>query len=512
MDSLEAAYEIGADGIGEKQDLRMRAWYSANPAFIEGSETTPDGHDDIELAVVLDGAANKINGREEEVLHALRYMRVREGREDQDFVILNHDLALKGLRWIRKNIKAEDIHRSVIEAKTEIEKHSLKQNRSLIVSNAGSEPVDSVVTIKSKRAKEREELQRQRAEAQLEHEQQRQVEIDRLTQWQEEHPPGGTNYYMDMWEHLGTRVSTNGEVLIDDKSDSGNLVHAQVNYMARNPNELFQEFNDSDNLHRFFAENDVPILEKMYNHIVDSEKENWRTLSFDKPEDLKEIAPLWFSVFRDFSDEYKSSVDITPTTIDNNYAKKQAPPMQDEAYVMDYGTRLIYNSLIASAESHPEDFLELVHDVMKYAVDQQDEFVRKSALFAITGALSKSNIGNLLLLEAPIAMRLDHLSKLKSIDLILLFEDEGCVVPRPAPGTRKLMPHKLVKKYGTVEEIVASFRINPHTQGLSSKRGIKGKLREQVYIPLESEVKGGGLPGSLFLRVKDQKISLPEDA
>ena len=62
---------------------------------------------------------------------AVRFMRLSEEPEatGQGFVILNHELAVKGLKWIKKNVKNENIHRSAIDSRIVIEEEFTRQEK-----------------------------------------------------------------------------------------------------------------------------------------------------------------------------------------------------------------------------------------------------------------------------------------------------------------------------------------------------------------------------------------------
>jgi hypothetical protein len=490
-----------------------RAFYSSRPAFLDGAGELPDGQDDIEMAAVSHKTTQQTNGRDEEVLHALRYIRLQEDRVPAGEVtgVIDGELALKGLKWLRKNIKDENIHRSAVHAKTALGKEykaqdELEERQKAEDATENGKRIETEISPprKSRRAREREEQERQRQAQTEEHQEARKRELETYAAWREKNPYSGKPE-ADPYKALGTTVSPKGEIVIFEKEGFTGRLTAYLQELAEEPHKLFDELSEGVVEQDFLRENDMPITLALTQYAAEKSLKTWDELSYADSQEMLAMIPKWLSVFAGFPDEYKDGVRFTGISLDNLEAKAKDGAARIHAHVNDFGLKIIFKSMVRMAEEHPEEFLDTVYEILQQAVDTEDELTRRTILLALSGTVSQSYLARMSIMDAAIAPGLDRTQKLKAMDINLLMENEKCVVSESTKKPRKMIPKKFARQH-EARIMAAEYGIDMR------KKGWLMRLGQAATPPLVQAVRAGELPDSLYLKIKSQKESLPEDA
>lgn len=507
--------EMNEAGVPEillnAQDVpEARAFYSSNPAFLDGASQRSPDEDAIGMAVISEDSKRSINGRDQEVLHALRFMRVHEGREEgEGFVIVDHSLAAKGLRWIRKNTKNGDIHKSAVQSQIDLDRSVEAQKKANINDNEGFSDPEPRISIRSQK---REDEKRRKAELQAEHEATRQAEFELLAAWQEEHPPRGTNHFAQVMPKIKTIASSTGETIIVEDTGLKVKVAQLQDELIYNPDRIIDEIKDGEEMRAFLEEEGLSTLIQLFDHAGRESQNNWANLVHSNPEEFREIFGQWMNVLAGFSDEYKSLIrtelgkmrqphDIYPEIVAE---KGRTHPMAYEAGQQSYAEGFLVKSLVAIGNSEPEKFRDMIYDIVEASFEHEDRFVTETTLYLIAASLGYSESGNIVTLNTPIAKGLSETDKLKGVDLRLCLNDLGY---RPRTGKHSnRAPKKLHRKYSDVEFAAATLGLNPRDKDFDDKMY---ELSSEPYI---KAVKSGELPGSLYLKLKQQEADLPQDA
>lgn len=481
--------------------LESRAFYSSNPDFLDGASVVPQSHDDVEMAVISHAAGQSINGRDQEILHALRYMRVREGRsEGEGFLIVDHALVAKGLKWIRRNIKDKTMRQDIVKAKNDLVSHTQTAESP---AEDTAEPVSPSPPRISNKAKRREQQKKERLERQAEHDKARDEEIEQASEWATGNMKGSRKFFASL-ELLRSSYKPSGNVLVTAEEDLSEHLLPHIRNLLDDPRSIVAEIEDSMGFRAYLEENGLTIVSELHDYYGKKVGGLLNDKFYGSANETKDAYQVWISIFSGLSDEYKASLGYGDG---KRGIKLLGEDIGTDMVTHTYGINLLYNSIKNAGKADPEEFIDLVHSLTCQAYDSDDEFVKENFLHLMSAAMAKIHEVAAIIINAPIADGLSEESRLKAMDFILTLRTRPVYSYKPM-GYMQELPKKL-KKYDTTSS-------HALRAGIKGKKGSNPRLYEITAGPLMERIKAGELEGSLYQRIKatpeePTTESLPED-
>ncbi len=491
------ASPVEVDGAGLPEILKTpqsvpeaRAFYSGNPAFLDGADETPTSLgalDTIEFSVVADASSKNANGRQDGIVHALRYMRVLEEREPVDgidFIVLDHGLVIKGLKWIRKHVDDEDIHMSTLKA--------LKHVRP----EPESEPVDSLpqaevsIPPRSKNnqtEKKREEIKQEKLEAQKNHQAKRQSEIEELALWCGEEPPEITQRFFEHNELIETIVTPGGKIMSREKKELGPILKEYLSTLIYDPELLVKEVNEEAKVSDYLKNSDLKLLDGLYVEFNRIFAREYMELAYADADELEKGVLDWLPIFTSLSEEYKAKFGYDDPSKEPELLIEEKPASPDNR-AHSLGVHIIYASFKKLAETDPKVFIDTVHKITHMFFDTKDEFVKVNFMHLMSTLMEKSAWAGLALINAPIATELDDEHQLKAVDFIMSLRQMSAYNKQ----AYLFGFSKEFRKYDRARKLVRQY-------GLFKQKNQNASLYKITAGPLMERVENGELENSLFL-------------
>lgn len=503
MEPSQTSFEIGGNANGAELDPRMRAWYSGRPDFVEGAQAMPSHpEDDVDIALAKMELA--LDGRvpdgipTEELTAAVDFLKERTGKTNglSNGNVVDAELVMAGLCWIKENTDnpvGKNLRMTAIDARKTLQE---KQNTTDEMPVVATPPAESQPR-PSRRALKRAEQESQRQEALKRHLSEKQSEIDTFTEWRQEYPSAGRNFYEESVDLLETYVSPSGNLLIVETEEYRQNLTSYIRHIAENPAELFSDISNVNQVKEFLIGNKAPTLFELFKRAEESLEKAWTKSFYESADTLREVIPRWLSIFTNFSQVYKDSV-VFENYVANDNPEITDPVAKTESYINSYGITIMNRSLIKLAENNPDEFVDVVHDMALSAAKTEDEFTTKNTLYILAGVLALSTTARTLVFNAPIAEGLNRNQRMKAKDLHIAMDEVGCLPPREIRADSDV-PTPVRKKYYRTRKLAMELGLDPEDEN------DKEWIYQQFFDSLENDIKAGKFAESITQQIKRQK-------
>ena len=395
------------------------------------------------------------------------------------------------------------------ELPREVRKPAIELLQAIKEAKKPDKPVQEIISAKTPRIKKSTLLKQARKNELEEMEQlhrcDRQQEILALLEWRKDTSLNEDNSFVKMQSKVKTRLSSSGEIIVVEDTDLEESIVEYIDKLLENPSLFKEEGEAAELFEQYFATHKSPILHSVYEHIKAKNWEIWHT-SFYDPSILKEAFVNWGNVFRTFPTIYKANAVYTNSTLVPQHTKG-ALSLDSSTHF--YGLDALRRSLVNAAREKPDEFIDLVHEITNSILEEKDPFVRQDSLHLIANTLSQSALASIAVMNVPLLREAEELQKMKSLDLKMALLQAGCHLDRLIMDRN--VP-KQFKKYNVAGKVAKSLGIDIR------KPSYEKELYKIVYDPIATFIKEGGMPGSLYLKIKKEQQALallirsPEDA